>query len=81
MMPRLTLFTTDAHDCILGEPGDSAFLTTLSITSRWQSTDSTVIPQIPHKKLIMQSKIGDVTISTVSTTTYTVTVAAKAGGR
>ena len=39
-----------------------------------------MLPQTPHKKLIVQSKIGAVTISTASTTTYTVTVAAKAGG-
>ena len=68
----------------LGEPGDSAFLTTVQSTSPADGTNPTdsvsMLPQTPHKKLIMQSKIGVVTISTASTTTYTVTVAAKAGG-
>ena len=68
----------------LGEPGDSAFLTTVQSTSPADGSNPTdsnsMLPQIPHKKLIVQSKIGVVTISTASTTTYTVTVAAKAGG-
>ncbi len=68
----------------LGEPGDSAFLTTVQSTSPADGSNPTdsnsMLPQTPHKKLIMQSKTGVVTISTVSTTTYTVTVAAKAGG-
>ena len=68
----------------LGEPGDSAFLTTRQSTSPADGSNPTdsnsMLPQTPHKKLLVQSKIGAVTISTVSTTTYTVTVGSKSGG-
>ena len=68
----------------LGEPGDSAFLTPRQSTSPADGSNPTdsnsMLPQTPHKKLLVQSKIGAVTISTVSTTTYTVTVGSKSGG-
>ena len=50
----------------LGEPGDSAFLTTVQSTSPADGSNPTdsnsMLPQTPHKKLIMQSKIGDNTV-------------------
>ena len=68
----------------LGEPGDSAFLTTVQGTSPADGSDpttsSSMLPQTPLKKLIMQTKIGTTTVSTSAVTSYTVTVAGKTGG-
>ena len=68
----------------LGEPGDSAFLTTRQSTSPADGSNPTdsnsMFPQTPNKKLIVQSKIGVVTIYTERKTTYTVTVGSKSGG-
>jgi hypothetical protein len=67
----------------LGEPGDSAFLTTRQSTSPTDGSNPTdsnsMLPQTPHKKLIVQSKIGAVTISTASTTTYTPSITINEG--
>ena len=68
----------------LGEPGDSAFLTTRQSTSPADGSNPTdsnsMVPQTPHKKLIVQSKIGIVTINTSVIQSFTVTVAGKTGG-
>ena len=68
----------------LGEPGDSAFLTTRQSTSPADGSNPTdsnsMLPQTPHKKLIAKFTQGIVTVSTASTTTYTVTVGSKSGG-
>ena len=68
----------------LGEPGDSAFLTTVQGTSPADgsnpTTSSSMLPQTPLKKLIVKSTQGIVTVSTASTTIYTITVGSKTGG-
>ena len=52
----------------VGAPGDSAF------------ESSGMQPSQQIKRLVSQLSLGEVTISTVSTTTYTVTVGSKSGG-
>ena len=52
----------------IGAPGDSAF------------ESSGMQPSQQIKKLVSQLSLGEVTISTASTTTYTVTVGSKSGG-
>ena len=68
----------------VGSPGDSSFLTTVQGTSPADgsnpTTSSSMLPQTPIKKLISKFSQGTVTVSTASTTTYTVTVAGKTGG-
>ena len=50
----------------VGDPGDSAFMTTVQCTSPSDgsapTTSSSMLPQIPHQKLTLVSVVGNVTV-------------------
>lgn len=50
----------------VGDPGDSAFMTTVQGTSPSDgsapTTSSSMLPQIPHQKLTLVSVVGNVTV-------------------